>query len=288
MIKIITSTKNDFEPNTKAEYSNSNYVLLSFILEDLYKKSYSELVKDKITTPFDLKNTYVGEAINIENNETYSYQLLEEWKKQTETDLSIPLGAGAIVSTTSDLIKFIELLFAAKIVSSESLEKMKTIEDNYGMGLFQIPFYDKKSFGHTGGIDGFSSLLAYFPNEDVSIVILSNAATNYLTNDVAIILLSAVFDKPYEIPVFSNYEVSLEELNQYVGTYASEQIPLKITISVKNDVLFAQATGQSEFPLDATEKGKFEFKQAGVVLEFNAEEKTMILKQGGGQFLFKK
>jgi CubicO group peptidase (beta-lactamase class C family) len=288
LIKIITATKNDFEPNEKAEYSNSNYVLLSFILEDVYKKSYSELIEEKITTPFDLQNTYIGKHANTENKEAYSYSFAGKWNKSTETDLSVPMGAGAIVSTASDLIKFAENLFAAKIVSSKSLEQMKTIEDDYGMGLFQIPFYDKKSFGHTGGIDGFSSMFGYFPNEKASFVILSNGVTNYSTNDVAIILLSAVFDKTYEIPVFSNYEASLEELNQYVGTYASEQIPLKIEISVENEMLFAQATGQSEFPLDATEKDKFEFKQAGISLEFNPKENTMILKQGGGTFLFKK
>ena len=42
---------------------------------------------------------------------------------------------------------------------------MKLTQDGYGMGLFPMPFYNKKSFGHTGGIDGFSSLFGYFPSE---------------------------------------------------------------------------------------------------------------------------
>lgn len=50
----------------------------------------------------------------------------------------------------------------------------------------------------------------------------------------------------------------------------------------------AQATGQPAFPLEATEKDKFKFDQAGVVIEFNPIEKTMVLKQGGGQFAFVK
>lgn len=288
LIQIITKTKNDFEPDTKAEYSNSNYVLLSFIVEDLYKKSYSDLIKEKITIPFDLQNTYMGENAHVEKNESYSYEFVKEWKKQPETDLSIPMGAGAIVSTTTDLIKFAENLFTGKIISEKSLEQMTTIKDSYGMGLFQIPFYDKSSFGHTGGIDAFSSLFGYFPTEKVSFVILSNGTNNYSTNDVAIVLLSAVFDKPYTIPVFTTYEVSLEEMNTYIGIYSSEQIPLKLEISIKNEMLFGQATGQSEFPLEAVEKDKFEFRQAGIVLEFNPKENTMTLKQGGGVFLFEK
>jgi hypothetical protein len=63
---------------------------------------------------------------------------------------------------------------------------------------------------------------------------------------------------------------------------------MKITITKNNNTLIAQATGQSSFPLEATEKDKFIFKLAGIVLEFNPSERTMMLKQGGGQFLFTK
>lgn len=63
---------------------------------------------------------------------------------------------------------------------------------------------------------------------------------------------------------------------------------MKITITKNNNALIAQATGQSSFPLEATEKDKFKFDQAGIVMEFNPSEKTMLLKQRGGQFLFTK
>jgi hypothetical protein len=66
--------------------------------------------------------------------------------KGTETDMSIPMGAGAVVSNPSDLVLFIENLFK-KIINESSLNQMTTIQDNYGMGVFQIPFQDKR-FGH--------------------------------------------------------------------------------------------------------------------------------------------
>jgi hypothetical protein len=50
----------------------------------------------------------------------------------------------------------------------------------------------------------------------------------------------------------------------------------------------AQATGQGTFPLEATEKDTFRFNQAGIVLMFNPEAKTMVLKQGGGEYKFTK
>ncbi len=163
MITIISGFKSDFEPNSKSEYSNSNYVLLSIILEKTYNSRFKDLIREKISKPLNLKNTYYGNTIYINNNESNSYNYTTNWTKETETDMSIPLGAGAIVSTPTDLTKFIETLFTEKIISKESLERMTVIIDGYGMGVFQFPFNDKKSFGHTGGIDGFSSFLSYFP-----------------------------------------------------------------------------------------------------------------------------
>lgn len=70
--------------------------------------------------------------------------------------------------------------------------------------------------------------------------------------------------------------------------YSSKQIPLKITITKNDKTLIAQATGQSSFALETMEKDKFKFDQAGIVLEFNPADKSMILKQSGGTFSFSK
>jgi hypothetical protein len=164
---------------------------------------------------------------------------------------------------------------------------MKTLKDNYGMGLFQVPFNQKKGYGHSGGIDGFTSVLYHFADSDVSVALTSNG-TNFENNNILIALLSAIYDNPYEIPTFKTLEVTSEDLDKYLGLYASTQTPLKITITKNDKILIAQATGQSSFALEAAEKDKFKFDQAGIVLEFNPSEKTMILKQGGGRSKFTK
>ena len=194
MIEIIAHNKSDFKPDSKADYSNSNYVLLSFILEKIYKKSYKELLTATIIKPLGLKNTYFGGKIAVQNNECFSYTFEDKWQKENETDMSIPMGAGAIVSNPTDLVVFIENLFANKIISQNSLEQMKAIKDNYGMGIFQIPFYEKQGFGHTGGIDGFGSVLSYFPENKLAIALLSNGRI-YENNNVMIGVLSIYFNK---------------------------------------------------------------------------------------------
>lgn len=287
MLEIIAKFGSVFEPDSKSDYSNSNYVLLSFILEDTFKKTFSEILAKYITEPLALENTYFGGKINPKNNECYSYRFFENWKIEPETDLSITLGAGGIVSTPSDLVKFSFALFNGDLLKKESLDKMKTIKDSYGMGLIQFPFYDRTAYGHTGGIDGFASISSYFSDGNIAYSLLSNGA-NIAINNISIAVLSAVFDKPYTIPEFNAYQISSEELDVYLGVYSSVQIPLIMTITKENNILKAQATGQPEFPLEPTERDKFKFDKAGVVIEFIPAEKKMILKQGGGQYKFTK
>ena len=277
-----------FEPDTKGQYSNSNYILLSFILEDVYKKTYGEILTQKITKPLKLKSTYLGGKISVENNESYSYSLSGKWEKEKDTDMSIPLGAGAIVSNPMDLNLFIENLFAGKIVSAENLNLMKTIKDKFGMGMLEFPYFERKSYGHTGGIDGFRSVLSYFPNEKLALAITSNGAMGYDNNNILLCALSSYFNKPFQMPSFNAIEITATTLDSYAGTYASLQIPLKISITKKESTLIAQATGQPSFPLEATASNMFKFDPAGVVIEFNAEKKELILKQGGKDYLFSK
>ncbi|WP_207532421.1 serine hydrolase domain-containing protein [Desertivirga arenae] len=288
LLDLITKAGSDFEPDSKMAYSNSNYILLTFILEKSFGKPYHELLKEYITKPIGLADTYVGSKINLQNKETSSYTSGENWMKSTETDPAIPLGAGFIVSTATDLVKFLDALFAGKVLKAESLEQMKTLKDNFGFGLFQMPFYNKKGFGHNGGIDGFSSVAMHFPGDGVSYALTSNG-TKVNNNDISIAVLSAVFNKPYSIPEFKKaLELNSEDLDKYLGVYSSAAIPLKVTITKKDRTLMGQATGQGAIPLEATEKDKFSFSQAGVVLEFNPSEKTMLLKQGGGEYKFSK
>ena len=287
MIEIISKGGSDFEPDTKAEYSNSNFVLLSYILQNIYKKKYAELLNEQIIKPIGLKNTYFGKKTNIKDNECYSYSFKGKWIKEAETYMSIPMGAGAIVSTPSDLTKFADALFSGKLVSPKDLELMETLKDNYGMGLFKIPFYDKFGYGHNGGIDGFTSVMYHFADDNVSIAMTSNG-TNFDNNQISIAMLSAVYNKSYEIPNFKTFEVTSADLDKYLGVYSSKQIPLKITITKQDKTLIAQATGQPASALEATEKDKFKFDQAGAVFEFNPTDKSMVLKQGGGIFTFSK
>ena len=288
MVEIIAAGGSDFEPDSKSQYSNSNYVLLSYILESVYKKPYAEILADRITTPLSLGGTYLGgNTVVPENNECNSYKYFDKWRIESVTNPSITLGAGGIVSTPEDLNKFADALLGGKLVFANSLSVMQTIKDNYGMGLFPVPFYTRQGFGHSGGVDGFHSMLIYFPEDRVSYSITSNAL-NYNFNDIHIAVLSGIYGMPFDVPSFEVISLTSDDLDKYTGVYSSSQLPLKLTIRKNGSSLEGQGTGQSAFPLEATSEHIFKFSQGGIVMEFSPAENSMILKQGGGVFYFKK
>lgn len=285
MISILSKFQSDFEPDTKADYSNSNYYLLTLILEKTYKKTYSELLEEQIIKPLKLKNTYFGSKINIQNNECYSYYFSNKWEKDTEGDMSVPLGAGAIVSTPSDLTLFIEKLFQGKIISLKSLKLMTQIQDKYGMGIFALPFYDKNGFVHRGQIDSFSSVLSFFPEEKLAIAIITNGSL-YDKKKILIAALSNYFNKPYSIN-FEGYEPANEDLETIVGTYKSPDSQQKITISINNKRLYANFTNQSLFLLEPLSKNKFENIWEGNKFDFGLKNE-IIFEANGKQIKFYK
>ena len=285
MLEIIQAGGSDFKPNSKAEYSNSNYILLSFILEKIYKKSYEELLELKIIQPLGLKNTYFGKKLELAKNECASYRFSGKWELEKETHSSVSLGAGGIVSTTEDLLFFITNLFNGKIIQTSSLEQMMKLEDGFGMGIFSVPFYDKKGFGHNGGIDGFSSFLYTFPEEKISIALTSNGS-RFNNNDIGIAALSDCFDKSFSLPSFYAVKLTSADLDKYLGSYSNSEIPIKISITKDSLSLIGQATGQPSFTLETIGKDSFEFSPAGVEIQFIPEKNLLILKQGGGEFTF--
>ena len=164
---------------------------------------------------------------------------------------------------------------------------MKNIENGYGLGLFRSSFNDKWRFGHTGGIDGFHSVTTFLPEENLAISITSNGL-NYKNNDILLAVLSAFHGQKFDLPNFNKVELTVKDLEKFIGTYSSNEIPPKIMISKEGLTLLAQATGQSAFPLEPISNDTFVFEKAGVELEFKSNTEEMILKQGGKEFLFSK
>ncbi|HMG15261.1 MAG TPA: serine hydrolase domain-containing protein [Saprospiraceae bacterium] len=287
IIAYIASGPSQFEPGSKGEYSNSNFVILGYIIEKITAKNYKDVLKERITNKIGLQNTYVGDITDTKNNESYSYTYLNGWQQESITDMSIPGAAGDILSTPTELVKFIEALFAGKLIKQNSLDQMKTLNDGYGKGMFQFPFYDKKAYGHNGGIDGFASVLSYFPEDKLAVSYCSNGLV-FPMNEILIDVLNCYYNKPFTLPVFKLLSLTSEDLDKYLGVYSTDIMPIKITVSKIKNTLIAQGTGQPSFSLEATEKDTFNFDQGGIVLVFNTEKGEMKLLQSEAEIVFLK
>ncbi len=306
ILKVISSYKSNFEPGSKYEYSNSNFFILGCIIEKLTKKSYAENLQNRIVKKAELgtyenktemtdkgavskkvfipTTYYSEEATNTANKESYSYYFDgTNWVKSLENNNSIAFASGGITSTNADLTKFIYALFDGKLVSQASLDQMKEIKEGYGKALIQFPFGERRFYGHGGRIENFSSMLGYYPTEKLSFSLISNG-DNYLQKDIIIGILSIYYKTPFPFPKFMKMDKA--ELVKFTGTYASKDIPLKITVSEKNGELSAQATGQGAFPLTFKEETTFVFAAAGIEMVFG--DKSFVLIQGGMKFNFTK
>nr|GFC53098.1 hypothetical protein [Tanacetum cinerariifolium] len=187
-----------------AYLGNSNYIVLGYLVEKLGKQPYAQALQKRVVAKAGLKNTYYGGKIDPKKQEAFSYKAGPggTWQPDVETDMSIPGGAGAVVSTPTDLNRFLEALFAGKLVSATSLGEMKTIRDGFGRGLMMLPFYGKPGYGHGGIIDGFQSMASYFPDDKLAVTLSTNAH-NYSVNDAMGDVLRICYNKPYKIPDFA-------------------------------------------------------------------------------------
>ena len=284
LLDTIISKGNDFEPNDDYAYSNSNYVLLSFILKETFNDSFAAILDEYIVNPLALRNTSYGDVINTSNNDAKSYNMKSNWEVEPEGDMSIPLGAGGIVSTPSDLCRFADALFGGQLISIESLKQMKPVgEETYGFAMYETEYSDKQGWGHGGNIDAFASNLICFEEEDICLALSCNGS-NFSTHDVELAVMGELFGEDYALPSFDFVELTSEELDQYLGTYVTDDLPIDMTFTKEGNTLFLEVTGQSPGEMQAEGNHKFSIITHGVKIEFFPEEKKMHFEQQGYAF----
>ena len=286
MLARIYAYESLFEPNSKFEYSNTNYYILGCIIEDLSKKTYANNLQDRILNKIELKNTAVSDNSKTRDNEAFSYKYKDKnWTLNKEWNMSQSFGSGDLLSTTSDLTLFFEALFSGKLLKKSSLDEMTKLEQSYGKGLKTFLFGQRKFFGHTGGIEGFRAVTGYYPSEKTGIALITNA-DNYNQNDIIMGILSIYYKMPYQFPNLTVFEVKTAILQQYEGTYASKEAPFKMVLKVENNELVAKVIGQKSFALKAISETEFVFDVAGLKITFAGNK--MVLNQGQGKYNFTK
>ena len=173
----------DFEPGTKWNYSNSGYYLLGMVIEKASGQAYDEFLRDAFFDPLKLTRTRYDSNGEVLLNRAQGYGFAEGkfWNDQL-IGMSQPGAAGALISTAGDLVRWQLALASGKVVSKESYAEMTLPymladgrETQYGFGLMLAPFAGKPCVAHGGGIFGFNSFLAHWPESQLSVAVISNS-----------------------------------------------------------------------------------------------------------------
>ena len=283
-----------FQPGERAQYSNANFLLLGYIVEDITGKPYAEVLRERIIEPLELKRTNYGGTISVRKNEARSYRFSEieqQWNPAPETDVSGIHAAGGIISTPTDLTKFARALFTGELIGQNKLDRMTEFRDGYGLGLLEFSFEDEElyGYGHIGGIDSFHSNLTYLPEENISLSITANAL-RFSDRQIRNTMLEAWRGERPELPELQTVELTENHLQRLIGDYKSDELSLEISIGVEDGRLTAKAAHQPAFLLTASGKHRFHLLEADAVIEFpepeNGSYDQFILHQDGGKFAF--
>jgi CubicO group peptidase (beta-lactamase class C family) len=268
-------------------YSNAGYILLGYIVEKAGGKPYQEALKERIASRIGLKDTYLGNGkTDPSKNEALSYIYVGGWKEAAELDFSVPAGAGAILSTPTDMTKFIQALFDRKLVSQDSLRPMMTMREDEGMGMEAFSFAGKTLYGHTGGSSHSGAWLAYFPEEKLALAYTTNAKI-YPVRNIVSGVVDIYWNRPFQIPSFDAVNLSTEVLDRYTGVYSVPGTPMKVTITRNGEKLYFQPAGQSAVPIEATAEDKFRIEPF-VFFEFDAAKGEMAITRAGQKRIFTK
>ncbi len=287
MLNIIKEKGVDFEPGTKADYCNTNYLLLSYIIEKICEIPFAIALEKRITSKFGLKNTYYGKPTDIKSNESTSYKYSDSiWKKEKETDVTIHCGAGSIVSTPTDLITFIQKLFTSEPINQSSLDSMKTMIDGYGMGMFPYDFDKTNGYGHNGRIEEFYSLVRYYPSKRLAVSYITNGIL-YPRSDILEGVLRICFNDAYPIPFSKPVTLQSSGLDKYLGEYSSGDLPFKVTCKKENNTLILEAGGKA-MEAKPINDDYFMNAKTGSFFEFNPEKGELQIKETDNVYYLQK
>jgi CubicO group peptidase (beta-lactamase class C family) len=277
----------DFEPGSKWSYSNTGYTLLGYIIEKVMGGSYADYLKKNVFSVADMQDSgYDSETAIIKNRATgYSVSPDGKMTNSAFIDMSVPHAAGALYSTVEDLYRWDRALLSDKLLSAKSKELMYTpVKNNYGYGWMIEDWSGHKMIGHGGGVNGFATYIARFPNDDAFVVLLGNserAASGRLAKDVATILFGGNVEPPKERKAV---QVSSAVLDRYVGRYDSPV--LKFDVKNDNGALVVQTIGQGPLKVTPMAEDRFFQNQVDAEIQFvmgdGGKAKELVLYQGGG------
>lgn len=269
MLTRLAALPSNFPPGSQFEYSNSNYLLLGYIVEKITGRPLSLTLRDRITQPLNLKAaSYCADlhACGISISSFYYWD--DTWVLLTpQWSPTAAEGAGGMTSTTLDLTRFIHALSQGKLVSKQTL----TLMSQQNLGLYSPQYSQLENYGHDGILEGYWSSMLYFPEQDVAMAISINGLHESY-EDLVRNIIGLYFGENVKLPDYDRSSIPLSEgqLKTFTGSYETLRTQKAVDVSIKDGELIAKMSGQRSFTFTPMTENEFENRVYGVILTFNS------------------
>ncbi|KAF0248466.1 MAG: penicillin-binding protein beta-lactamase class C [bacterium] len=258
-----------FKPGYTFDYSNSNYILLGHIIEKVSGMPYEQYLQKYIFSPLKMENTGYDHNEKILLHRASGYTLKKDIVINAPfVDMSIPFSTGGLYSTVEDLLVWDKALYTDRLVSKKGLEAMFTpVKMDYGYGWTIDSLNHHKCIRHGGWMIGFNNSIMRFPDEKMTIIVLSNIdsiSANTIARDLAAILFG---EKYVDEKIAEGFKLNTHTQQTYIGQY--EVFPdLIVTICKEDNKLIGKITGYPEIELKPLSEEEFYAKEVDARIFF--------------------
>lgn len=246
-----------FAPGERYSYNNSAYCLLGMVIETLSGMSYGAFIRERIFEPLGMRDSYYLEPQSVIPRRAEGYAATDHgYTRARYMSTTLHYAAGALASTVEDLSRWDLALRDGRLLDHQTQAEMTTPTQlssgrtvGYGMGWGLRGYRGRRVVGHAGGVPGYSSFYGRFPDDDLSIIVLSNRAlfnAAGLAEPIAALLLD--LPTPHREPV----TLPAEALGRMTGRYTSV-IGDAMEITLRDGALHASGELTCDLiPLSAT------------------------------------
>jgi CubicO group peptidase (beta-lactamase class C family) len=185
LIDIFREEPLDFTPGDSYQYSNSNYILLGAVIEQVTNQRYDRFLQQVMLDPLEMENSGMDDHRQILKARASGYQIQGTLLVNAPfLDMTNAYATAGMYSTVEDLFLWDQALYSNQLLNKESLEVMFNPNfggddsgGEYGLGWQISDFQGHRKVGHTGGINGFRTNISRYIDDQVTIILLSNIET---------------------------------------------------------------------------------------------------------------
>jgi CubicO group peptidase (beta-lactamase class C family) len=248
--EIIAVFKNqplEFKPGERFAYSNSGYVLLGYIIEQLSGMSYNDFIQKNIFDKLGMKNSAYADTYKIIPNRANGYQLYEgNYENAEYMSTTVPYAAGSLLSTIDDMFRWNRALHNNLLITAQTKQLAFTnfrllngTYTNYGYGWYINEIEGISTIEHPGGMNGFTTAGIYVPQKDMYAIVLSNRDDGVGAEMVTVKAVAALLGKA----ITDDVAVSMKEndLKKWEGAYQFEDVARFMTL--EKGVLYSTREG---------------------------------------------